>query len=558
VCPHTVQQGKLGNCYYLAAIASCAQGTDDVLLKDLCIEEYGHLGLYAVKFFMHGKWMTVLIDDRIPCVSEDGKTWMPIFSSPGKHSGQSKGTKELWPMMFEKAWAKLHLSYEATSAGLTGDACSYLTGGVLRAIDLEVGDKEINELAWVAISKALIPEKESGLSSFCSCSVRDEVNADKVGLLKGHAYSILKAVECSSGSLLSFGNKIRLVQVRNPWGSYEWTGDYSDTSSLWTAALKKEAGWENENDGSFFIKWEDFTRYFEDIDVCDPTILNTFSEGHESRYDIFASYWVAMKTAGGSPPEEGSVDGSLFEFNPKAKLTVTEDCTAAITLFLPDTRWMQSQYQSKYSLNIRDVAMHMASVYITDTTEPSASPKKILTTLPEDRQATNAEVQLKKGHEYHITAATFAPGQQGAFTIGVAGFGAQMEPMSFKYKSVKDSSIFEHMASNNDPHGARGCCSNCHHELTETERIYLTPRGPMCKDCKEGKNRDKKVREPLPGSDEYEFGRNTKEDISFLDEVFSAADHWIVDLAKRLGIVTEDGKVDKGVTMPLFGILVSI
>jgi hypothetical protein len=373
------------------------------------------------------------------------------------------------------------------------------------------------------------------------------VDADNVGLLKGHAYSILKTAECANG-------KIRLLLVRNPWGQCEWTGDYCDKSSLWTAALKKEAGWEDEDDGSFFIKWEDFTHFFEDIDVCDPTILNTFSEGNQSRYDIFASYWVAMKTAGGSPPEEGSVDGSLFEFNPRAKLTVTEDCTAAITLFLPDTRWMQSQYQSKYSLNIRDVAMHMASVYITDTTEPSASPKKILTALPEDRQATNAEVQLKKGHEYHITAATFAPGQQGAFTIGVAGYGAQMEPMSFKYKSVKDSSIFEHMASNNDPHG---CCSNCHHDMPPTERIY-TKRGPMCKDCKEGKNRDKKVRKPPPGSDEYEFGENTREDMSLLEEVFSAADHWIVVLAKRLGIVKEDGKVDKGVTMQLFGIFVSI
>jgi len=107
------------------------------------------------------------------------------------------------------------------------------------------------------------------------------------------------------------------------------------------------------------------------------------------------------------------VDGSLFEFNPCAKLTVTKDCTAAITLFLLDTRWMESQYQSKYSLNIRDVAMHRSSVYITDAKEPSASPEKILTILPEVRQATNVEVQLKKGHEYHVTAATFAPDSRG-------------------------------------------------------------------------------------------------------------------------------------------------
>jgi hypothetical protein len=32
-------QGRLGNCYYLAAISSCAEGEDDVLLKDLIIED---------------------------------------------------------------------------------------------------------------------------------------------------------------------------------------------------------------------------------------------------------------------------------------------------------------------------------------------------------------------------------------------------------------------------------------------------------------------------------------------------------------------------------------
>jgi hypothetical protein len=35
----SLPQGRLGNCYYLAAISSCADGDDDVLLKDLIIED---------------------------------------------------------------------------------------------------------------------------------------------------------------------------------------------------------------------------------------------------------------------------------------------------------------------------------------------------------------------------------------------------------------------------------------------------------------------------------------------------------------------------------------
>jgi len=36
------------------------------------------------------------------------------------------GEYELWSLIFEKAWAKFHLSYEATAGGHTGDTTNYL------------------------------------------------------------------------------------------------------------------------------------------------------------------------------------------------------------------------------------------------------------------------------------------------------------------------------------------------------------------------------------------------------------------------------------------------
>ena len=49
-------QGRLGNCYYLAAMAGCALGDNDILIKDLCIEDFGNVGLYAgrhIYVYMH-------------------------------------------------------------------------------------------------------------------------------------------------------------------------------------------------------------------------------------------------------------------------------------------------------------------------------------------------------------------------------------------------------------------------------------------------------------------------------------------------------------------------
>ena len=103
--------------------------------------------MFGIKFFLNGKWVTVAIDDRIPCTqAREGEPWMPLFAGPKAHGRQKEGEKELWPMLFEKAWAKLHLSYEATAGGNTEDAFSYLSGGIIASVPIAPGDA--NDSAW--------------------------------------------------------------------------------------------------------------------------------------------------------------------------------------------------------------------------------------------------------------------------------------------------------------------------------------------------------------------------------------------------------------------------
>jgi calpain-15 len=45
-----------------------------------------------------------------------------------------------------------------------------------------------------------------------------------VGLVDAHAYSLIAAKEIKN----DLGKPIRLLQIRNPWGKKEWTGDWSD------------------------------------------------------------------------------------------------------------------------------------------------------------------------------------------------------------------------------------------------------------------------------------------------------------------------------------------
>lgn len=46
--------------------------------------------------------------------------------------------------------------------------------------------------------------------------------------------------------------------MRNPWGKGEWTGDWSDKSDLWTPEIKKELEYSDKDDGSFWIRVDDF------------------------------------------------------------------------------------------------------------------------------------------------------------------------------------------------------------------------------------------------------------------------------------------------------------
>ena len=89
------------------------------------------------------------------------------------------------------------------------------------------------------------------------------------GLVTGHAYSLIRVVETAAG--------FRLVQLRNPWGRFEWTGAWSDASPLWdehpavTLELRPErqVAEGKTEDGTFWMDFESFCATFTDLECCD-------------------------------------------------------------------------------------------------------------------------------------------------------------------------------------------------------------------------------------------------------------------------------------------------
>lgn len=94
------------------------------------------VGVYAVRLFISGRWITIVVDDYFPCEQlDDGSDqWTPLFAAPREVNTGGLCVKELWPCILEKAWAKYNGSYEAALSMITRteDAAAVLTGGIAK------------------------------------------------------------------------------------------------------------------------------------------------------------------------------------------------------------------------------------------------------------------------------------------------------------------------------------------------------------------------------------------------------------------------------------------
>ncbi|VFQ77346.1 unnamed protein product [Cuscuta campestris] len=242
-----VCQGRLGDCWFLSAVAVLTEVSR--ISEVIITPEYNEEGIYTVRFCIQGEWVPVVIDDWIPC------------ESPGKPAfATSKKKNELWVSILEKAYAKLHGSYEALEGGLVQDALVDLTGGAGEEIDMRSTEAQIDLASGRLWSQVLRFNQEGFLLGAGSPSGSD-VHISSSGIVQGHAYSILQVREVDG---------YKLVQIRNPWANeVEWNGPWSDSSPEWTDRMKhKLKHVPQAKDGIFWMSWQDFQIHFRSIYVC--------------------------------------------------------------------------------------------------------------------------------------------------------------------------------------------------------------------------------------------------------------------------------------------------
>lgn len=114
-----------------------------VVPKDQDFDSKNYVGIFRFQFWSTqsqnpGEWIEVVIDDRLPT-----KNSKLIYARSNFEAGSDDPNKqkhEFWPALLEKAYAKLHGSYNNLESGDMNEAAVNFTGGIPEWIDLHNND----------------------------------------------------------------------------------------------------------------------------------------------------------------------------------------------------------------------------------------------------------------------------------------------------------------------------------------------------------------------------------------------------------------------------------
>jgi len=295
-----ILQGALGDCWLLAAMATLSEH-EGAISSLFQTPEVDPRGKYYIRLFdpQEKRWKSIVVDDYVPCM-KDPNAADCVHRGPGglpeAQYARPHG-KEIWAMLLEKAFAKMCGSYAAIEAGITEWGIVCMTGG--KAWRYEAGADNIWDRSDLVIMDDPRDKRACGFRKaeerhdsselfellrfyhrngalLCCGGVKEAGQAK--GLVQKHAFSLLQIRTVRKD--WESDQYFRFVQVRNPWGTGEWTGPWSDSSPEWEQYphVKQQLGFQRGDDGAYWMQWEDFCEYWSYVGCVDYNLdINSLS-----------------------------------------------------------------------------------------------------------------------------------------------------------------------------------------------------------------------------------------------------------------------------------------
>lgn len=136
-------------------------------------------------------------------------SWFPVFNYWGNLQpafAKPAGDFDFWPLILEKAWAKIFGTQDAIIGGLQTEVFRALTQAPSKFLDLKKGSESLmHDLLEMTSNKWL-----GGAGTNCTGNDKDR---GPLGIACHHAYGILGAYRLKVN-----GSQVDLIRCRNPWG----------------------------------------------------------------------------------------------------------------------------------------------------------------------------------------------------------------------------------------------------------------------------------------------------------------------------------------------------
>ncbi|XP_034558452.1 calpain-10 [Notolabrus celidotus] len=345
------KQGLLGDCWFLCACTFLLKNKhllNKVLPPDQ--PQWGssrYRGSFQFCFWQQGHWTNVKIDDLLPCINST-----LCFS-------RCHSPSAFWVALLEKAYAKLHGSYERLWAGQVSEALVDLTGGLAERWSLGVLGSE----------KEQRPEQDSdqvrrrGLDLNLLYSVKDELaiscstHSSPGGASELGQYHALSVMEWLDVKTLS-GSEALLLRIRNPWGRCSWVGAWTESGSGWSS-IDRASALELQSrvtEGEFWLDETEFMTLFDDVTVGFPISedghLKSIYTGNLLTHNHHtAGRWMKGHSAGGSR------NSSSYSSNPKYWFKVCERGEVLVSL-IQHRKWRHTEKYAQTPLENGDNTKH--------------------------------------------------------------------------------------------------------------------------------------------------------------------------------------------------------
>lgn len=127
-----IRQGALGNCYLLSAMSVIAHSRPNLLKKIFhpACREYRKDGAYVVMMYSGGKPVLITVDDFFAANNNQAHPYVKVTRDKDE-------LRSIWPMIVEKAYAKMFGGYPSTEGGPVDGALADLTNGVPQRLELD-------------------------------------------------------------------------------------------------------------------------------------------------------------------------------------------------------------------------------------------------------------------------------------------------------------------------------------------------------------------------------------------------------------------------------------